>query len=82
MYQVTIGTNMPSVNDYKYGVEQLFIDLLQDSHYSVLAKVSIAILLMYVLLGSKEDCCFWILYLKCYGIYYLSSKIEIDEVTV
>ena len=40
MYPVTIGTNMPSVNDYKYGVEQLFIDLLQDSHYSVPAKVS------------------------------------------
>ncbi|XP_065889064.1 uncharacterized protein [Dysidea avara] len=38
IYPVTIGTDMPSVNDYKYGVEQLFIDLLQASHYSVPVK--------------------------------------------
>ena len=39
IYPVTIGTNMPTIDDYKYGVEQLFIDLLTTSHFSVSAQV-------------------------------------------
>ena len=40
IYPVTIGTNMPTIDDYKYGVEQLFIDLLTTSQFSVSAQVS------------------------------------------
>ena len=40
IYPVTVGTDMLSVEDYKYGVEQLFIDLLEASHFSVSPEVS------------------------------------------
>lgn len=33
MHSTDIGTNLPSLEDYKYGVEQLFIDLLTTSSF-------------------------------------------------
>jgi len=65
IYPVTIGTDMPSVIDYKYGVEQLFIDLLQDSHFSVPAKVSWAVGIAFLWKEIFSICMFD----SCYTMY-------------
>ena len=40
MYNTDIGTDLPSLDDYKYGVEQLFIDLLSASSFVTVDKQS------------------------------------------
>ena len=38
MYETSVGQHMPSLEDYKYGVEQLFISLLTNSKYTTTVR--------------------------------------------
>ena len=40
IYPTDIGMNMPSLDDYKYGVEQLFISLLAKSKFRTMVRYS------------------------------------------
>jgi len=39
MYETSTGLNMPSYDDYKYGVEHLFISLLAKSKFRTRVRI-------------------------------------------
>ncbi len=43
MYETDVGKDIPSLEDYKYGVEQLFIDLLAASKFRTMVRMDVAV---------------------------------------